>query len=65
MTARIADSTPAERPARASERFANLVGLPAPAPFSAEQEAAYQQWMDDGDADLAAIIARRREPNAA
>ena len=61
----MADSTATDRPARASERFAALLGLPAPAPFTEQQEADYQRWMDQGDADLAVLIACRREPNAA
>ncbi len=52
------DTTPA-RAKNAAERFAELVGLPKPAPFTPEEEAAYQEWMADGDRRLAETIARR------
>ena len=49
---------------RASVRFARLVGLPEPSPWTAEQEADYQRWMDDGDTQLEHVIARRRQSAA-
>lgn len=46
-------------PRRASDRFAALLGRPAPEPLTAEQEADYRRWMFEGDAALSALIARR------
>ncbi len=57
------DTTPT-RPLNAAERFAELVGLPRPAAFTPAEEATYQEWMADGDARLAASIARRTSPAA-
>lgn len=45
---------------RASVRLARVLGLPEPAPWTEEQQAAYRRWMDDGDAQLDAVIARRQ-----
>ncbi len=53
------------RPLNAAERFAELIGLPKPAPFTPEEEAAYQEWMADGDRRLAESIARRISSSAA
>lgn len=50
---------------RASERFAALLGLPAPAPLTADEEAAYHARMRAADEELAAVIARRHAPRAA
>jgi len=50
---------------RASERFAALAGLPAPAPLTADEEAAYHARMRAADDELAAVIARRQPPRAA
>ncbi|GIE28250.1 hypothetical protein Ait01nite_012950 [Actinoplanes italicus] len=44
-----------------SRRLAELLGLPEPKPFTEEEERAYQQWLADGDAQVEAIIARRRQ----
>ncbi len=52
------DTTPT-RPLNAAERFAELVGLPKPTPMTAEERAAYEEWMADGDRRLAESIARR------
>ncbi|WP_433797070.1 hypothetical protein [Actinoplanes sp. CA-252034] len=43
-----------------SHQFAALLGLPAPQPFDDAEERAYQQWLTDGDAQVEAVLARRR-----
>jgi hypothetical protein len=46
---------------RASQRFAELVGLPAPQRLTDDDEAAYQRWMQAGEDALAEVIARRAQ----
>lgn len=54
------DDEPREPPfEKASVRWARLLGLPEPKPFTAEQEAAYQRKMDEADAAIAARLARQ------
>ncbi|GIE78856.1 hypothetical protein Aph02nite_48060 [Actinoplanes philippinensis] len=44
-----------------SRRLAALLGLPEPKPFDEAEERAYQQWLADGDAQVEALLARRRQ----
>ncbi|BEL04965.1 hypothetical protein Q0Z83_031560 [Actinoplanes sichuanensis] len=44
-----------------SRQLAALLGLPEPKPFDEVEERAYQQWLADGDAQVEAILARRRQ----
>lgn len=55
----MADGSHPIRPQRASERLAAALGLPAPEVFTAEQEAAYQAKLADGDRQVDEILARR------
>ncbi len=52
------DTTPTRR-LNAAERFADLVGIPRPAPMTAQERADYEAWMSEADARLAESIARR------
>jgi hypothetical protein len=53
----MADGTDTWQPA--SARLARGLALPAPKPLTDDEERAYQTWMDDGDAQLATVIAHR------
>jgi hypothetical protein len=55
----MADGSHPIRPQRTSERHAAQFGLPTPVPFTAEQEAAYQAKLADGDRQVDEILARR------
>ena len=53
------DTTPS-----ATERLAQILGLPAPAPLDEASEAAFQRALRDGDHQVAAVAARRRADRA-
>ena len=46
------------------QRFCADMGLPPPAPWTAEQEAAHQRRMRESDAKVAAMIARQQAREA-
>ena len=50
-----------DRPMRASEKLAAILGLPPPRPLTAEERAAYEAKLSDGDAQVAAIRAGRTQ----
>ncbi|BAL89043.1 hypothetical protein AMIS_38230 [Actinoplanes missouriensis 431] len=58
--------TDQQQPTRlpASVRWARILGIPDPKPFTPEEEAAYQRWMDDGDAQVEAMVRRRQQSPA-
>ncbi|MDI6105106.1 hypothetical protein QLQ12_41630 [Actinoplanes sp. NEAU-A12] len=59
------DADQSQPPPRPSQQLAALLGLPEPEPFTEEEERAFERWMDEGDAQQEAIIARRRQQRAA
>ncbi|WP_157441697.1 hypothetical protein [Actinoplanes awajinensis] len=44
-----------------AEELCAFLGLPRPKPFTEEEEAAYQKWLDDGDRQVEEWRARRRQ----
>ncbi|GAA2692179.1 hypothetical protein [Actinoplanes palleronii] len=58
------DDIQPEKSQSISERLCELLGLPAPKPFTEEQEAAYQKWLGDTDRLVAEMKARRESKTA-
>ncbi|MBB2946819.1 hypothetical protein FB565_006587 [Actinoplanes lutulentus] len=46
---------------KAVHEFCAAVGIPVPPPPTAEQRAAFEAWMREGDAQVEAMRARRRD----
>ncbi|KUL28828.1 hypothetical protein [Actinoplanes awajinensis] len=53
------DDIQPEKSQSISERLCEILGLPAPKPFTEEQEAAYQKWLGSIDEQVAVMKARR------